>query len=725
MGGYVFMTVVVSLFLLSAIALWMSRQASVGVNITAAAHQRDLVRYSAEAGLAHSRNLLDKSNCAAYPIIPSSKLDNTGTVNYSVQLSSNSGSPVKITSTSTTLNGGKASLEQWTSVFSLPKLDYLPMIADTDIKSNTPDHNDGAGASLKLQSLLWENSVLLRFNLTALPTNVDIVKGLLKLKISGGVNGIAEEISLYAVNTAWGENTAKWTQADNSTPWLGGDTDTKAQTSVLHDPANEGRTVFDISDLLSQWLLGRPNHGIMLKLAPGSVDRTVFSREHPSQVPVLAVTHRCECGSVCAVISCNPHLLAVEVAQQIDTSATGLSTQEGAGIMPPGKSFMGSSAPEDGLIIIATNDGGPLIQFLDNKGSVLNRFKPGREQDLRGVTWVEGGTWQDHLAVLGGNGKHIFIYTSYEHKRVYYIDKWESLILPKDFIAEGIAHIGATPGGIYDHHWMLVGQHTTNTGNFQQVRIVDQGLNTLLTLDINSAITSGTGIAHLPQSNKFIVADSSTKRVVTFDFTGLELSQYSSTDYGTEELAGLAVNPYNCQHVLADKKIKQFLSLQQLSGCATKYQDNFDNPVYTGSNGSSDWGPSPWAERGEMDGPAAGDVHVLAIGALEISAANKGITRSVNLNPNLLHSLSFKRKRQDLDDGMDGLTLMISPATGEPWIDLLEFKGPDNDLNYVDEQIDISAYASATTQIGFRSSAGMGPDDVVLIDEVFIVSCPP
>jgi|GEM_PF-1363484 len=154
------------------------------------------------------------------------------------------------------------------------------------------------------------------------------------------------------------------------------------------------------------------------------------------------------------------------------------------------------------------------------------------------------------------------------------------------------------------------------------------------------------------------------------------------------------------------------------------YLDQFNAQVYTGNNGSLDWGGNSWAEIGESDGPTSGEVQVrgdLSSFMGRIQNTNRGLQRQADCSGYTRAILSFVYQRRGFDDANDWVEIQVSPTGGAgTWTTLARYAGPTNDTTNQSASFDISAYLSATTSIRFYSSPNLGGGDSFYFDDVQI-----
>lgn len=137
-------------------------------------------------------------------------------------------------------------------------------------------------------------------------------------------------------------------------------------------------------------------------------------------------------------------------------------------------------------------------------------------------------------------------------------------------------------------------------------------------------------------------------------------------------------------------------------------------------NNFTTWGTC-WAETGESDGPAAGDIQIQNQ-ELRVKNNNKGVARGVNLEGVVEAWLSFNWRRESLDNSNDYVSLDISPNDGGTWYNLDRFKGDADDYGmHRGYYYNITPYANANTRIRLLSSRDLGGSDKVYFDNLEVV----
>lgn len=144
--------------------------------------------------------------------------------------------------------------------------------------------------------------------------------------------------------------------------------------------------------------------------------------------------------------------------------------------------------------------------------------------------------------------------------------------------------------------------------------------------------------------------------------------------------------------------------------------DTFDSVSYARNDGSENW-VGNWAEVGETTSPNAGRVRIVN-NALRISAASRGIQRTVNLYGATNAALNLDYRRQSLDTASDYVAIYASSNGGVNFTEVGRIAGPNNDASFQSASYDISAYAASNTMIRFLSSGSLGSSDYIHFDNV-------
>ncbi len=148
---------------------------------------------------------------------------------------------------------------------------------------------------------------------------------------------------------------------------------------------------------------------------------------------------------------------------------------------------------------------------------------------------------------------------------------------------------------------------------------------------------------------------------------------------------------------------------------------------FIGSDGSLDWSTSQWVERSESDGPCAGltrigdDPVVPEAGSHRLILNEKlsGASRTVDLSTVANATLSFDYRRDNYPTSSDRFVVEVNNGIGSGWVVLDSITGIANDPAYLSASYDISAHATASTQIRF-STEGINTLQTLYLDNIKI-----
>ena len=175
------------------------------------------------------------------------------------------------------------------------------------------------------------------------------------------------------------------------------------------------------------------------------------------------------------------------------------------------------------------------------------------------------------------------------------------------------------------------------------------------------------------------------------------------------------------------------LLLAATASHADTVRDEFTSESYTGNNGTANWFNS-WQEFGESNGPTSGTVEVvtasesgfrcaagncLEIGGSEVSINNDGVSRIANLTGATSATLTFSYRRRELDGSSGSVSIQVRPDAASSWTNLQTYSLSSSDGGQVPQSFDITAFASATTEIRFIGS-GSDVDAYFYADNVQI-----
>ncbi|HSK80198.1 MAG TPA: hypothetical protein VLQ45_27335, partial [Thermoanaerobaculia bacterium] len=156
-----------------------------------------------------------------------------------------------------------------------------------------------------------------------------------------------------------------------------------------------------------------------------------------------------------------------------------------------------------------------------------------------------------------------------------------------------------------------------------------------------------------------------------------------------------------------------------LFSSTSTFRDEFSTTVYSRNDGTNSWSTN-WTESGEGTNPTGGDIQIIG-NTLRLQDNNLSIQREANLNGVTSATLTFDYRRVDLDGTGDYVAIDVSSNGGGSWTELSpRIQGPTNDGGFTGTSYDITAYIATNTRIRFRTSSGLGNNDIVYIDNVEI-----
>ncbi len=725
--GYIFMLVVVTLFLTAAIALMLSRHSSVAVHLVRSTQEQEAAAFAAEAGLQHARWLANSSNCDNYTNIPTTVLDGASQLGYSATFTGTTLSPVVVTATGTA--GASASVEtrRPVTVYAPPTTTPITPLQDTYIKSGFPTSNYGTSKKFKISQGTDEERGLISFRVEQYAATTNIAKAVLQLYSYGGFASGPMQIAVYPVTTEWDGTAATWNTARAGVAWAapGGDSETQAAAIATVSPSGWGPVEWDITALVQRWVGGADNFGLMFRVLDNNASIQFGSSEEAwvNERPVLKLTSRCECGRFCLNTgSCSADYIPGAVDFTVNTGKLGYKHPEGVAFAPEGEVIDGVTLPSGGASLTVAQSN---LLLFDKVGSLLHTSAPRGISDPKGVAWLGGGTWNKHILVADTGANRLRLYLANDLSLV------GSLRIPSDFTeVTGLSYIGTTASGDYADTVLATGRKSVLLfGDSPRVVIYRQGdLNRQATINLPLGVGIPSGIAHIPFTDSFLLLDTDNQRVLKLNFDGQLEGSYNTPEVADSKVgAGLAIDTESCQHLYVDNGDATLMSLYPSPPCTTPYEDDFESNSYAGSLGDNDWSPNPWTENGDDDNAATGGVSLRNTDSgiwLSISGPDKGAKRAMEGLSDFSHvSLSFDVRKLSLDDAADYVKVEFNGGNDAGWVLLTELAGPAEDETS-SEFFDISAHLGGLSpQLRLRSSAGMGVDDTVLIDNVRFQTC--
>jgi uncharacterized repeat protein (TIGR01451 family) len=159
------------------------------------------------------------------------------------------------------------------------------------------------------------------------------------------------------------------------------------------------------------------------------------------------------------------------------------------------------------------------------------------------------------------------------------------------------------------------------------------------------------------------------------------------------------------------------------------FRDELTAQTYDGTNGSIDWGTSPWSEINDDTDPTGGRVRVVTdsgdysirIRGRGQDTIQRGVVRSADLSTFSDATLNFEYRRGAFNNNTtDYVDIQVRAAGAPSWTLLERITGPADDSTYLTASYDISSHISNDTEIRFLMSGGCGGGDYFYMDDIQI-----
>ena len=261
-------------------------------------------------------------------------------------------------------------------------------------------------------------------------------------------------------------------------------------------------------------------------------------------------------GGCGGVPSCSADYTPDTKVGEFSTSAYGSISLEGVCYLPEGKSFNLTAVPAGGALISV--DMGDHFYMTDLSGNLLTSLATPSGSDT-GVSFVETGTWADHLAVSDKFSDEI----QYFDLAGNFISSFSTNV-SADFngtTPEDVAFIGVTASGTYDNHLAI-----PDLGR-NKVYLVDQNGSWVSSVDISGIMSNVKDAAHIPGTDKLWLVDLGGQAFIV-DFAGNLWNQYDTAPFGTPSPTAITINPLTCDHIVGDDTPELIVTLNLGGGAA-------------------------------------------------------------------------------------------------------------------------------------------------------------
>lgn len=304
--GFILLPIILTLAVLAAIALMISREAAINAGNVIREHQPETISYVGAAGLAiGEKELKQDTDCSAYTVTGSSVFNGK---NYTSSITPNNGSPVTL-KVDVDQGGGvsRQFVRQVKMYDSTPTGQVLNPSQDVHSRfsNSTTNYNSGAEANrlhVNYSILLLPDRIsYLQFDLSGVTTPVEEIQSVtLELHSGGTPESNSVSVGVNRIKNDWLEDQVTYNQRKTSVNWQPSDIDWAASAQTVVNENVVGWKTWDVTDLVKGWLTGAyPNYGMALFGQVGNTNNLEFiSQNDPdtSKRPILRIMSPCECG---------------------------------------------------------------------------------------------------------------------------------------------------------------------------------------------------------------------------------------------------------------------------------------------------------------------------------------------------------------------------------------------------------------------------------------------
>ena len=218
---------------------------------------------------------------------------------------------------------------------------------------------------------------------------------------------------------------------------------------------------------------------------------------------------------------------------------------------PEGRTLGGFAAPAGGAWV-AVGDVGQLF-LLDMAGNLVDDSFDTELPEFHGVTYIPAGQHAGKLVAVSEGTLHLIDPSITPASSSYTNHDLSSLTKS----TRGISYID---GGTYDKHVAVV--DTTN----MEIYILDEDWSEVQTVNLGALTGTADDVAHVRGTDQFLVVNGSNAQVVMIDATETVTLSYETKPFGYGSPAAVAVHPTTCQHVVSDSDEDEYSYLTAFGG---------------------------------------------------------------------------------------------------------------------------------------------------------------
>lgn len=605
--GFLLITVVVILAVLAALSLMLSTSTSLDNALVAKTSEGADLDYVVESGMAHAKfQLSQNTSCINYADLSST---NFGDNSYSAAISAPSGTPVSITVTGVAASGATRELtHNEIKVYGVdaPHETIQPgATAGKDAYLWYPGTTDNYGSVKETWVSTKSNDktvALYQFDLSAIPAGAKIKSATLSLHSWQSFDSNVP-IDAHQITKAWNETEVSWDNRTSTEAWdtPAGDFAPEVIDTTLVGPTTNIRYDWQLKSVVEKWVNGsQSNYGVLLRTtAPNIAGERFYTSDEPNadKHPKLTIIYACECGVVCDLPeppTCDADFIPGQKVSAFEPSSFGSGIFRGISFLPEGGKFNGYFAPVGGAWLIA--DAKEQLFVVGHDGAV--KASCGLPDQADGAAYILSGSRAGKVAVAFGDSGYIQYFDQKCEAKESFSTSGLNRASPS-----GITHIAKTASGTYDDFLAITDR------NGGAVYLVTQNGTAPTTLKVDAFVSNLGGVAHLPGTDKLLLADSVNGKVHVIDIenfsTTSSLAEYSVDGYGVTQLQGIAINGSTCDHVVGSEVSNLVLSLNKANDLIAHWKlDEASGLVAVDSAGGHNgvMTSGSWTSSGIIDG---------------------------------------------------------------------------------------------------------------------------